>query len=411
MCLHQFPLGVLTYCPDTWKHLRNVEHILRDRADRSTAPKGKNIAPNTRASSEASTAQCAPDLDLMLLDRSAVIPPPPAPPSSPPRPWNSRIGPDLGSSHLVGATHGNHAGFDAPLAAVWAALGRQQAAHDAFRDETRRELEGLRGAMSVGALDSQNIARERDALRNETAEKTAEIERLRLQLRALESRLASEESTRVLSRALEGPTASPSDDVQPQTSGSTVTAELPPLARLPLADGPPRVHEATDTSEATVPTASTPPLLGSPPTAHSHSVVPTESLVTLGQPSEGMDAARRASLPEVDPFACADQEPATGGKTGEASPSRASSSEPRGCSSPKPQEVDDVEEPAGVRSDGLAELSVYASSSEDSLIDGGEGAAEHLSGGDGLLATVAEESDDARASLGPDVEKGELSEA
>ncbi len=409
--MSQCSLGVLTYCPDTWKHLRNVEHILRDRADRSAAPKGKNIAPNTRASSEDSTAQCAPDLDLMLLDTSAVIPPPPAPPSSPPRSSHSCIGPDLGSSHLVGATLGNHAGFDAPLAAVWAALGRQQAAHYAFRDETRRELEDLRGALSVGALDTQNIARERDALRIETAEKTEEIERLRLQLRALESRLASDESTRVLSRGLEGPTASPSDDVQPQTSGSTVTAGLSPLARLPLADGPPRIREAMDASEATVPTASTPPHLSSPPTAQSHSAVPTESVVPLSQPSEGMQATRRESLPEVDSFTRADQQPATGGSTGEASPSRASSSEPRGCASPKVQEVDDVEEPAGVRSDGLAELSAYASSSEDSLIDGGEGAAEHPGGGDGFFAKVAEESGEGHASLGADVEEGELCEA
>ncbi|KAI0693050.1 hypothetical protein C8T65DRAFT_744893 [Cerioporus squamosus] len=211
----------------TWKQLRNVEHLLRDRSAMAEDPVGKLYITE---SARAATSEYAPNYDQFLLPESSI--PPPLATSPPPlhsSPLFSAVSLDLSGPRLVNTINGNNAFFNAKLAAVWEALSRQQAAHDAVKEETRRELDALKTSLAGAIRDSGDVMRERDALRQETQQKTAEIDRLRRELFALQS------------RTVIGPPGSPGASTHDDLAGCQ---QVPPQDAVPQDAVPPALPSA-----------------------------------------------------------------------------------------------------------------------------------------------------------------------
>lgn len=294
-------------------------------------------------------AQYAPDFDTEPGEGTTITSPHPTaqPPVSgpwPPRPGTSGL---RQPSNMTG----DSVDFsDARLAAVWEALGCQNAAHDAFRDETRWEFASLRTSLSGAILDVQNVARERDALRLETEEKGAEIERLRLQVRALEARVVHAVS------------ASPAFD---QTTDSL--AGPPPPAHAEPSMEAQYDPEAIDTMEAVEvsPAECTSreekcPLPHSPATSSADGDEAPTIVPDLPHPdqdkSSTLSASQRGSA-----------RPAIGSKVGDhPMPSQGASVSRQRSPSHETHEVDAVDGADGVVSFGVGALSAYSSSSESS---------------------------------------------
>lgn len=177
---------MLTDCLGPWKHLRNVEHMLRDVPATSDAPAAGRGAAGLSSVTE---AEYAPDFDHPLVPMTGLHPHPILPALARPAPLFAVISPTCTGPQLVNKINANNAASETGLAALWEAVGRQQFAHDSFKAEARRELVELKSALSAASLVSDSVAHERDILHQESEEKSAEIERLRSQVLALQASL------------------------------------------------------------------------------------------------------------------------------------------------------------------------------------------------------------------------------
>ncbi|RPD67654.1 hypothetical protein L226DRAFT_527722 [Lentinus tigrinus ALCF2SS1-7] len=101
----------------------------------------------------------------------------------------SYIAPNAAGPHVITRINENHSYFNNNITTLWAALNRQQATHDAFKEEARKELAALTSSVATTSREAVAAMRERDAARQDLVSKDSKIARLRSQVLELEARL------------------------------------------------------------------------------------------------------------------------------------------------------------------------------------------------------------------------------
>ncbi len=218
--------------------MRNVEHLLRNSPVSLQAPAPRH---DTIDASGTAAGAYAPDFERSLLELT-MMPQPHAvfpPVASAASPFHF-ISPTSAGTELVEKINANNQSFDARLAAVWEALGRQQIAYTTFKEDTRRELQDLRRSLSAAHSDTHSATHERDGLRYGGQAQEAEIQRLRSEVLALQARLADVRSPSPIPQ-FPDPMAPPADcsGAPPGEVSAEVTPEfLPEAPAEPPAESP-----------------------------------------------------------------------------------------------------------------------------------------------------------------------------